>query len=182
MDLGLGFVPSDRQLEASVGALSVADNVTMLALDDFTAGGRLRRSGMNDSARELGDRFTVKPNEPALPLGALSGGNQQKVVLAKWMHARPRVLLLDQPTQGVDVGAREEIFEVVRGAAREGTAVVCASSDYDELAAVCDRLLVMSGGRVVAEMAGDELDKERITAQVLTTSEVPEALDAEVVL
>jgi ribose transport system ATP-binding protein len=82
----------------------------------------------------------------------------------------------------VDVGAREEIFEVIRDAARQGTAVICASADYDELAALCDRLLVMSGGRVVAELGSDGLDKERITAQVLTTAAVPEALEAEVVL
>jgi ribose transport system ATP-binding protein len=182
MNLGLGFVPSDRQVEASIGSLSVTDNVTMHSLGDFVSGRRLRRKQMVAGARELGARFTVAPNAPEMPLGALSGGNQQKVVLAKWMSANPKVLLLDQPTQGVDVGAREEIFEVIRDAARQGTAVICASADYDELAALCDRLLVMSGGRVVAELGSDGLDKERITAQVLTTAAVPEALEAEVVL
>jgi ribose transport system ATP-binding protein len=137
---------------------------------------------MVSHAEELGRRFTVSPNEPRRPLGTLSGGNAQKVVLAKWLQERPRVLLLDQPTQGVDVGAREEIFAVIRDAARQGTGVVCASADYDELAAVCDRLLVMSGGRVVRELGAGQLDKETITANVLTTAAVDEALDTEVVL
>ena len=110
--------------------------------------------------------FDVRPNDPSLPYGALSGGNQQKALLAKWLQTEPRLLLLDEPTQGVDVGARQQIFELIRAAAEErGMFVVCASSDYEQLAAICDRVIVFGRGRVFRELVGAELTKERITEQ-----------------
>ena len=93
--------------------------------------------------------FDVRPNDPSLPYGALSGGNQQKALLAKWFQTEPRLLLLDEPTQGVDVGARQQIFGLIRAAAEErGMVVVCASSDYEQLATICDRVVVFGRGRV----------------------------------
>jgi ribose transport system ATP-binding protein len=130
---------------------------------------------MRASAAELGARFAVSPNRPELPFSALSGGNQQKAVLAKWLQIRPRVLLLDQPTQGVDVQAREQIFAAIREAADGGTAVLCASADYEELAAICDRLLVLARGVIVRELTGSQLTKDAIAEGVLTSTSAPVA-------
>ena len=110
--------------------------------------------------------FDVRPNDPSLPYGALSGGNQQKALLAKWFQTEPRLLLLDEPTQGVDVGARQQIYELIRGAAEgRGMYVVCASSDYEQLATICDRVIVFGRGRVWRELVGADLTKERIVEQ-----------------
>jgi len=110
--------------------------------------------------------FDVRPNDPSLPYGALSGGNQQKALLAKWFQTEPRLLLLDEPTQGVDVGARQQIYELIRGAAEErGMYVVCASSDYEQLATICDRVIVFGRGRVWRQLVGAELTKDRIVEQ-----------------
>jgi ribose transport system ATP-binding protein len=106
--------------------------------------------------------FDVRPRDPTLPIGSLSGGNQQKVVLAKWFQVKPRLILLDEPTQGVDVGAREQVFEVIRDASRSGACVICASSDFEQLAAICDRVGVFSRGRLVLELHGEELSKSSI--------------------
>ncbi|HTP58133.1 MAG TPA: sugar ABC transporter ATP-binding protein, partial [Spirochaetia bacterium] len=89
--------------------------------------------------------------------------NQQKALLAKWLQLDPRVLLLHEPTQGVDVGARQQVFAMIRNAARAGSAVVCASSDYEQLSTLCSRVLVFSGGRIVAELTGEAMSKEGIT-------------------
>ena len=97
-------------------------------------------------------RFDVRPCEPKLALRALSGGNQQKVMLAKALNAGPRLLLLDEPTRGVDVGAREQIFALIRRAAEQGACVICASTDREELAGICDRVLVFSAGRIEREL------------------------------
>ncbi|HEY4279249.1 MAG TPA: sugar ABC transporter ATP-binding protein [Conexibacter sp.] len=173
VELGIAFVPSDRPLDGAVGALSVADNVTMTTLAEHRRGPLLSRRSLRDTARQLGEQFAVSPNEPGMPLGSLSGGNQQKVVMAKWLQRDPRVLLLDQPTQGVDVQARRQLFDAISGAARRGSAVLCASADYEELAALCDRLLIVARGRVVRELRRDELSKERIAEHVLTSTTMP---------
>jgi ribose transport system ATP-binding protein len=169
---GMALVPSDRPLDGVIGTLSVTDNVTMTAMQLGRLG--LLRGRMRANARELGDRFGVTPNDPRLPLAALSGGNQQKVVLAKWLQHEPRLLLLDQPTQGVDVAARGQIFDAIRATAAAGAAVVCASADYEEVAALCDRLLIVARGRVVRSLERDELTKDRIAEQVLTSTTLPE--------
>ncbi len=98
------------------------------------------------------------------PVTALSGGNQQKVVVARWLRAAPKVLLLDEPSQGVDAVARDEIHALVRDAARAGTGVLVVSSDLDELESLSDRVLVVSGGRVVRELSGADVDRAVITA------------------
>jgi ribose transport system ATP-binding protein len=152
----------------------------MTALGAHATHGVLSRRAMRGTARQLGERFAITPNAPSLPLGALSGGNQQKAVVAKWLQRDPRILLLDQPTQGVDVEARRQLFEAIAGAARGDAAVLCASADYEELAAVCDRLLVVARGRVVRTLEGDDLTKERIAEHVLTSTSMPAADLAEV--
>jgi ribose transport system ATP-binding protein len=100
-------------------------------------------------------------------MSALSGGNQQKVVLAKWFEQDPKLILLDEPTQGVDIGARQTVFKHIAGAAAKGAAVLCASSDYEQLAAICSRVLIFSGGRVIATLEGDEISKDAIAERSL---------------
>ena len=162
---GVAAIPADRQRDGALTALSVGDNVTMQTLDEHVRYGALNRRRVLQEARALTERFDVRPPDPTLRYSSLSGGNQQKALLAKWFQTEPALLLLHEPTQGVDVGAREQIFEMVRAAAGEGRCVLCASSDYEQLAAICDRVLVLGRGRVVRELTGDEVTKERITEQ-----------------
>jgi ribose transport system ATP-binding protein len=128
---------------------------------------------MAQTAGRLGAALELRPNRPALPLEALSGGNQQKVLLAKWLHTKPRLLLLDEPTQGVDFGARQQIFAALDAAARAGTAILCASTDYEQLAQICDRVLVFRGGRIAAELAGDALSKTAIAHACMAAPDEP---------
>jgi ribose transport system ATP-binding protein len=100
-------------------------------------------------------------------MSALSGGNQQKVLLAKWLQQSPRLVLLDEPTQGVDIGARQNVFQHIGDAAAAGATVLCASSDYEQLAAICSRVLIFSEGRIVATLTGADVTKEAIAEHSL---------------
>jgi len=151
---GMALLPANRERDGSVGSLPVVDNVTLLVLDRYFDRLSLDRPRMLRDAASLLARFGVPPNEPMLPFRALSGGNQQKALLAKILDAGPRLLLLDGPTRGVDVGARGQIFALIRGAADAGASIVCASTDREELATICDRVLVLSGGRLSREFDG----------------------------
>jgi ribose transport system ATP-binding protein len=151
---GMALVPADRELDASVGSLPIVDNVMLPVLDRYRTWLTLDRERMLRDTADLLSRFGVRPNEPRLPFRALSGGNQQKALLAKALNTGPRLLLLDGPTRGVDVGARAQIFGLIRAAAEAGAAVVCASTDREELDIVCDRVLVLADGRAVEERAG----------------------------
>lgn len=163
---GLALIPADRKTDGSVGSLPVGENVALSVLDRYFNGLALERRRMAKETRALLDEFDVRPADPTLPYGALSGGNQQKALLAKWFQTSPRLLLLDEPTQGVDVGARQQIFELLREAAAERDMhVVCASSDYEQLAQLCDRVIVFGRGRVWRELVGADVTKERIIEQ-----------------
>ena len=164
---GMALLPADRLAAAGVAALSVADNITLPVLADFFRAGMLDWPRVVARAAELCRAYEVRPNQPELKLGSLSGGNQQKVVLAKWLQAKPRLLLLDEPTQGVDVGARQSLFAALDAAARAGAAILCASTDYEELAQICDRVLIFARGRVMRELGGAELCKESIAERCL---------------
>jgi ribose transport system ATP-binding protein len=159
---GIALVPADRHRDGGVGSLSVADNVTLPVVERYAARGRLRRARLLEDATALLATFDVRPPEPSLLYRALSGGNQQKALIAKWLSTRPQLLLLDEPTRGVDVGARLQIFSLIRDSARAGASVLCASSDYEQLSEICDRVLVFSGGDVVSRLVGEDLAKERI--------------------
>ena len=163
---GLALIPADRKTDGSVGTLSVEANVALSVIDRYHNGLYLDRRRMRRDAAALLREFDVRPDDPSLPYGALSGGNQQKALLAKWFQTDPRLLLLDEPTQGVDVGARQQIYELIRTAAQDrGMHVVCASSDYEQLAALCDRVIVFGRGGVWRELVGADVTKERITEQ-----------------
>jgi ribose transport system ATP-binding protein len=162
LQAGVALIPADRQRDGSVASLSVGDNVTIRVLDSYQSRVGLNRRRMRSDARTLLEAFDVRPPDPRRVYQSLSGGNQQKAMLAKWLQTKPSLLLLHEPTQGVDVGARQQILQLTRKAAADGAAVVCASIDHEQLAAICDRVVIFGRGRVTGELTGDQVTKERI--------------------
>jgi ABC-type sugar transport system ATPase subunit len=168
IDSGMGFVPADRRRAGAVMSLSVRENLTLPLLRPLR-----RRFGWLDGKAERAevDRWIrtigLRPPAPERPLELFSGGNQQKIVLAKWLRLEPRVLLLDEPTQGVDVGAKAAIYELIAAAAQRGTAVLVCSSDVKELVLLCDRVLVLERGRVASEVPRASLTEERLIREEL---------------
>ncbi len=167
MDAGMALLPSNRLRDGAVAAATAAENMTLATLGNFHISGFLRHRREEKAVRELMGRFDVRPMAPDLPLGTFSGGNQQKALVAKWFSRQPRVMLLDEPTHGVDVGAKKQIFQHLRNAAEEGMAALVSSVEAEDLAQMCDRVLVFRYGRVVAELSGTELTATRITEQAL---------------
>jgi len=161
MTAGIAYVPESRA-DAAFADMSLADNLSAASVSSYWRGGRLRVRAERADARRLIDTFAVKANGPGVVFGELSGGNQQKAILGRWLRREPRVLLLDEPAHGVDVGARVEIYATIRRAADAGAAVVVASSDFDELAGLCDRVVVLASGSVVAEATGADLESEQL--------------------
>lgn len=159
---GLALVPEDRAGEGVLPTLSVSENLSAACVREYWRGWRLRHRLERAEAAALVSRYGIRPPRCEVPLWVLSGGNQQKVLLARWLRGFPQVLLLDEPTQGVDIGARTEIHELVRRVADEGSAVLVASSDFEELVELTDRTLVVGGGCVIAEAAGPELNAHRL--------------------
>lgn len=168
IELGIGYVPEDRKRDAGIDTLSIGENLSIPVVSDHSTFGTLHRRALLRRARELAEEFQVRPLDPRLSFGALSGGNQQKVVLAKWMALCPRLLLLHEPTQGVDIGARAEIFRLLRSArAATGMAVIISSTDLEQLCELCDRVLVFVRGRVAAELEGDAVTKQALTIAMI---------------
>jgi ribose transport system ATP-binding protein len=147
---GIGLVPSERKTEGLVGPLSVAENMTLAALPKFVGGGVIRFSEEQRVASSWIDRLRIKTPSTATMVGSLSGGNQQKVVLAKWRVAGVRVLILDHPTRGIDVGAKEDVYELVRDMAAEGLALILLGDTLEEVIGLSSRILVMRDGEVTA--------------------------------
>ena len=161
---GVAYVPEDRKTLGLVLTLSVADNLALPNLPRLSRLGWVAPARVTALARDWMGRLGIKAASPAAGVATLSGGNQQKVALARWMATLPRVILLDEPTRGVDVGAKAEIHRLVRALAAEGAAVLVISSELPELLAVCDRILVMARGRLAGELAAAEASEERLLA------------------
>ena len=162
---GIALLPGDRLGAGGVGALPLLDNLCIGTLGSFVRRGILRRSRMLAHTRRLVAEFDVRPPAPAKPLSQFSGGNAQKAMLAKWLDRQPKLLLLEEPTQGVDVGARGQLWSAIRRAADGGASVLCGSSDHGELASLCDRVLILRQGRITCELGRGELTKEVIAAR-----------------
>ena len=178
IEAGCIFVPADRLGEGAVPTLSVLENISLPVLGDVTRKWSIGRARLRENAAELADRFDVRPRDSALPLGFLSGGNQQKVLLAKWFQRDPALILLDEPTQGVDVGAREQVYAAIRRMTGNGACVLCASSDYEQLTLIADRVIVFGRGRIAAELAAHEISKAAIAEACYRASESSPALSA----
>lgn len=167
--LGVAYLPSDRKRESAILTFNVRENLTLPRLKTQRGHWLGTRQERLDAKAWL-HRLQVRPAEPDRPFSVLSGGNQQKVVLARWLRCGARVLVLDEPTQGVDVGAKSMIYETLSDAARQGAAVIVASSDAEELARICDRVIVLCDGEVKAELFGSQLTEEEITRHALAGS------------
>jgi ribose transport system ATP-binding protein len=157
----VAFVP-ERRLDPGLAAeLSLADNLTLPRVRG--RGGRLRIGAgwQADETAAMIVKLDIRPPHPDAPVGTLSGGNQQMVLLAKWLAGHPNLLVLHEPTQAVDVGARHGLIDAIRDAARDGCGVLIASVDAADLAVLCDRVLVFRDGQVAAELTGD-LDQDEI--------------------
>jgi ribose transport system ATP-binding protein len=162
MQAGLAFIPANRLRDGAVATASVGENITLATLGTHFSGGRLRASAERRVASEQMVEFDVQPRDIIRPLGEFSGGNQQKALLAKWFIRKPRVLLLQEPTQGVDIGARRQIFAKIADLARNGTGIIIASAEYEDLAHMCDRVLVFRHGAIRSELHGETLTPEHL--------------------
>jgi ribose transport system ATP-binding protein len=158
---GVGYVPERRLEEGLAAEMTVAENMTLPRVR--SKGSRLRTGSawQAEEAKTMIAKLDIRPPRPDAPVGTLSGGNQQKVVLAKWLAGRPNLLVLREPTQAVDVGARHDIIDAIREAAKDGCGVLIASIDAADLAVLCDRVLVFRNGEVAGELSG-ELDQDGI--------------------
>jgi ribose transport system ATP-binding protein len=174
--LGIGLVPGDRLRHGGSALASVRENITLPTLRQYFRFGRIDRRKERRRVVELIDALDVRPPDPDRRFAELSGGNQQKVVLAKWFAREPRVLLLHEPTQGVDIGARQEVFRHIREFTQAGGAVLISSTEYEDLASLCDRVLVFRDARVVAELEGSALSAQSIVERAF----VPPAVEQEV--
>jgi ABC-type sugar transport system ATPase subunit len=162
MRRGIGYVPAERKTLGLVFELSVVENLMLASGALRSPLATLSSSAELRAATRAFDRFNITAPSPRAPIGTLSGGNQQKVLLAKWLETEPRVLLLDEPTRGVDVGAKSEIYHLLQSAKNEGIAILISSSETPELLMLCDRILVMFRGRCMATMSRREASEARI--------------------
>jgi rhamnose transport system ATP-binding protein len=173
MRAGIGFVPEDRRQQGLVMDLSIARNATMTRTGALARGGLIRSGAEDRLAKEWATRLQLKFHRLADPVGFLSGGNQQKVVLAKWLATEPKLLILDEPTRGIDVGTKSEVHRLMSELAGEGLAVLMISSELPEVLGMADRVLVMHEGRLTAEIARDDADEESVIRAA--TGQVQEA-------
>ena len=164
IELRIAYVPADRRSEGTVLSLSISDNIGLLSLEKIARLGYVVRRKLRDIVDQGIAWLNIKTPSRGELVENLSGGNQQKVVLAKWLSIRPQVLLLDDPTRGIDVGSKAEIHHLLNDLAREGHAVLLISSELPELLAMSDRLLVMYKGRIVDELARGDATEERVMA------------------
>jgi ribose transport system ATP-binding protein len=164
MAQGVAYVAEDRVAESSFASLTVRENLSASVLARFWRPWGMATAEERDTAAGLVHRHRVKAPSVESPFSALSGGNQQKAILARWLRREPSLLLLDEPTQGVDVMSRADIYRTIRRSAEAGCGVLVASSDFVELSALCDRVVVLAGGRVATELRGARLTPDHLTA------------------
>ncbi len=157
---GIGFVPEDRQAQGLFGELDVQTNLGVVRLESLQRLGLLVPDRLAGLAARMREKLQIKFDSPRASIRSLSGGNQQKVLMGRWLAAEPQVLVMSEPTRGVDIGAKDEICRYIRDLAAAGGSFVVSSSDYDELLRLVDRVLVMNGGRVVAEFKRGAMRKE----------------------
>jgi inositol transport system ATP-binding protein len=159
---GLGMLTEDRKRTGIMGVLSVGDNMTVASLDRFSPGGWLQKRRMNAAAQRQREALAIKTPTLAQLIKLLSGGNQQKVLVSRWLLTTPDILMIDEPTRGIDVGAKAEIHRLMSTLAKEGKAVLMVSSELPEILGMSDRVLVMHEGRLTGEFSRDEVTQEKI--------------------
>jgi len=159
---GIGFLTEDRKDEGLILDFSIKDNMTLPSTRDFVKNGIFDNKTSDIFVQRLIDRLRIKSGYPDKEVGTLSGGNQQKVVLAKWIGIAPKVLILDEPTRGVDVGAKREIYQLMNELAERGVPIIMVSSDLPEVIGVSDRIMVMHEGRISGELTRQEATQEKV--------------------
>ncbi|MGH7582379.1 MAG: sugar ABC transporter ATP-binding protein [Gemmatimonadales bacterium] len=164
---GVGLLPEDRKGQGLVLGAAIRDNITLATLDEVSSGGVIRRAAERAAAERWVDGLAIRIASLLSPVSSLSGGNQQKVVLARWMLANSRLLLFDEPTRGVDVGAKAEIYALMRRLTAGGVAIVMISSELPEALGMADRVIVMRDGRSVADLSGDAATSEEVARLIL---------------
>jgi rhamnose transport system ATP-binding protein len=162
MRAGIGLVPEDRRQQGLVMDLSVERNIALTRLGAISRLGVIGRGAEGELAADWAKRLQIKLHRFGDPVGFLSGGNQQKVVLAKWLATNPKLLIIDEPTRGIDVGTKSEVHRLMSELAGRGLAVLMISSELPEVLGMADRVLVMYEGRLTAEISRDEADEERV--------------------
>lgn len=167
---GFGFTPESRKETGIVPMLGVDENTVATDFAAVSRRGVLSAQLIADATRRIIDRLHIKTARTDTPIGTLSGGNQQKVVIGRWVHAGSRVLLLDEPTRGVDVEAKAQIYRIIRELAAEGRAVIFVSSEIEELPLVCDRVLVLRDRQIAEEMTAPNIDQDQLLAACLTAA------------
>jgi ribose transport system ATP-binding protein len=165
--IGMALIPEDRKTEGLMLPMSVRENLSFAALDRMSFAGVIDRDRQQSFVDRMMALLAIKSFSVDAAVGSLSGGNQQKVVIAKWLVREPRILLLCDPTRGIDVGTKQEIYQLLRRLADEGAAIVFYSTDYDELIGCCDRVLVLYEGRIKKELAGPAITEQNLIASAL---------------
>jgi ribose transport system ATP-binding protein len=163
----MALIPEDRKTEGLMLPMAVADNISMAALGSMTRGLVIDRGLEARRIAEVVAKLRIKTGDLANPVATLSGGNQQKVVIAKWLLTGARIILLNDPTRGIDVGTKQEIYRLLRDLADAGTSIVLYSTDYEELIGCCDRVFILYDGRIVRTLSGEALTENNIVASAL---------------
>lgn len=158
---GLALVTEDRKLDGFVGGMSIEENITLASLKAICRYGIINHKKEQLSARKYFDELKIKAADMTVHMETLSGGNQQKAVLSKWLMTKPRVLIMDEPTRGIDVGTKYEIYKIMVELARQGIAIIMISSELPELISMSDRIIVLSGGKVSGELQQEDASQER---------------------
>ena len=159
---GIGFITEDRKDEGLILDFSIKENMVLPSLYSFAPKGIIKEKSEKDFVNLLIKRLTVKTESADIAVGSLSGGNQQKVVIAKWVGIGPKVLILDEPTRGVDVGAKREIYQLMNELTDRGVAIIMVSSELPEILGMSDRILVVHEGKISGELKNDEATQEKI--------------------
>jgi len=162
IELGIGYISPDRQAEGLFLKQPIFDNVSIVSLDEFVALGVIRSAEEKERVEAVVKGLNVRFIHRDAEAGSLSGGNQQKLLFGRWMMKKPKIMLMEEPTRGVDIGAKAEIYKLINAQAKSGTAIVLVSSDLPELIAMSDRVLVMREGKIVAELSGVENNQSNI--------------------
>ncbi len=162
LKLGMVLVPEDRLNQGGFSQMNVAENMSLPDLSEFWNNGVLNVRKERQTMQALTDVYNIRPRDVDIRFHKLSGGNQQKAIIARTLRLKPKLLILDEPVQGVDIGAKLEIYEFIKADADQGTGIILIDSDFEDLARLCHRVLVLRDGHIVAELAGEELTRSRI--------------------
>src|SRR5204863_6119619 len=165
--IGMALIPEDRKSEGLMLPMSVRDNLSFAALDTLSRWGVVDAAAEQDAVDRIVQLLGVRADGIHVPAGSLSGGNQQKLVIGKWLMVAPRILLLNDPTRGIDVGTKQEIYQLLRDLAQAGAAILFYSTDIDELVGCCDRVLVMVDGAIRRELVGAEITEHALVSSAL---------------